>query len=215
MNIPKYAASIFIGATLLATACGSTATVVDQTSAVSEAPATTESAPPTDAPATTTTAAAPSTTETTVAETTTTTAAPTTTTTTPLYLVASYDPTRDPFADIDDAVSRAAAEEKSVVAIVGGDWCPDCINIDNFIKQRPELETTLTNQFIFVKVNLSEENENDEWISQHPDFGWVPHFYIFDGSGALTDSYDTRGLMTDGLFDESKFQVFLTEQTAS
>lgn len=222
MTSTKLLASLLLSMGLLAVACGSTANTVEQASAVSDAPAATGETPDTEAPETTetpetTATAAPTTTEattTTALETTTTTAAPTTTTT-PLYFVGSYDPSRDPFTDIDDAVSRAATEDKSVIAIVGGDWCPDCINIDAFITGRPELEASLTSDFIFVKVNLSEENENTEWLSQHPGFEWVPHFYIFDGAGELTDSYDTRGLMTSGLFDEAKFATFIADQASA
>ncbi len=182
------------------TAATTATTVVETTT---EAPTTTVAPATTASPTTTTTAAS-------------TTEAPTTTEALepiPLYLVDSYDPARDPFVDVADAVDLAGARGKQVIAIVGGDWCPDCIVIDQFIADRPELHDSLAEQFALVKVNLSEENENRTWWEQYPAFEWVPHFYVFDGDGALVDSYDTRGLMRDGRFQDDLFEQFIAERS--
>jgi len=196
---------------LLAGCSGTTtATTSEDTSTTTTAPTTTTTQAPTT---TTTTTEAPTTTTTQApTTTTTTTAAPTTTTTTPLYLVSLYDPERDPAADMADAQARAALESKSVLAIVGGDWCPDCVVMDQFIADRPGLADALHDNFIIVKVNLSEENQNEDWWSQYPVFEWVPHFYVFDGEGALTQSYDTRGLMESGTFQEDLFISFINSE---
>lgn len=199
----------------LSSGCGSASSVAETGDSAPAATTTVEVAttlapsstasPPTSAQPTTTieptTAAAP----------TTTVAAATSTTTSPLYLVDVYDPNRDPFADMEDARSRASLEGKHFIAIVGGDWCPDCLNFDAFVKERPALSAAMHEQFILVKMNLSEENENQEWLDQFPELEWVPHFFIFDGAGLLAESYDTRALMTDGLFDEAKLEAFVAD----
>lgn len=128
-----------------------------------------------------------------------------------LFFVATYDPERDPAEDVAGALEVAAEEGKQVLLIVGGDWCITCHILEGFIKQTPEVATGLQENFVLVKVNYSEDNENEAFLSEYPDIEWFPHFFILNQAGTLAESYDTRGLETDGLYDEAKFLSFLAE----
>lgn len=67
----------------------------------------------------------------------------------------------------------------------------------------------MEDNFVMVKVNYSEDNRNEAFLNQYPDFEWVPHFYIFDDDGSLLHSYDTRALETDGLPNGAKIMAFV------
>lgn len=199
---------------LLIAACGGESEAVVSGKPVEQASATESEAVTTTTEAVTTTTQAPPTTElatTTTSETTTTAEASTTSppATSPLYVVDAYDPERDAFSDLENAIAAAAADGKHVIAIVGGDWCPDCLNFDTFLKDRPDLFDAMHSEFVIAKITLDADNENVEFLAQYPQFEWVPHFFIFDGTGSLVESYDTRGLMENGLFDEAAFDQFL------
>jgi hypothetical protein len=104
-------------------------------------------------------------------ETTTTAAVQTTTAPlSPLYLVDTYDPGRDPAADLDNALRVARAEDRLVILIVGGDWCPDCFTLDAFIAGDTERASRLQSEAALVKVNISAENETQAFLSTFPAF---------------------------------------------
>ena len=126
-----------------------------------------------------------------------------------LYLVDVYDFERDPFEDLAAAVEIAGVSNKMIILEVGGDWCPDCHNLKYFIEDNHEIREALASQYIIVKVNLSNENRNEDFIGQYPDFEWVPHFAILDSSGEFVRPLDTRELMSNGLFDAEKFWAFI------
>lgn len=126
-----------------------------------------------------------------------------------IYAVANYDPARNPEEDVADALAQAAAEAKRVLLIVGGDWCITCHMLEAYIAQTPAVAEGLTRNFVLVKVNFSEENENETFLGQYPDIEWYPHFFILENDGTLVDSYDTRQLETEGSYDYEKFLSFL------
>ncbi len=198
MKLPRIKA-VVTGLVLLSGACAaeSEPAAVATTAQVetTEAPTTTTAPTTTQAPTTT---AAPTTTE-----------ASTTSVPPKLYEVGIYDPERDPQTDLEAAQLRASTEGKQVILEVGGDWCPDCVNLVAFLEANPEVNAQLAERFVMVKVNLSAENENKEFLSGYPAFEWVPHFYIVNADGSLAESYDTRGLQENTKFTVAAFDAFL------
>lgn len=126
-----------------------------------------------------------------------------------LYAVDVYDPERDAAQDLKDALVLAKNANKKVILEIGGDWCPDCINLEKFIQDNRDIEEEMARQYFIVKVNISKENLNKAFLSQYPTFEWVPHFFILDHDGTLVKSLDTRVLMKDGKFDLDNFWNFL------
>ena len=59
---------------------------------------------------------------------------------------------------------------------------------------------------------LYEVITNEAFLAEYPEIEWFPHFFILDADGTLAESYDTRGLETDGVYDEAKFLDFLAER---
>jgi len=125
-----------------------------------------------------------------------------------------YDPARDPFQDFRQAITLAQAEQKVVLITVGGDWCGYCHDIAHFMKTNPKVNKALNEHFVQLKVNISEENDNAEFLSHFPEFNGVPHFFVLDASGQLLNSQPTgdfEGFFTG--YSEFKFLTFLRQFT--
>ena len=122
-----------------------------------------------------------------------------------------YDPARDPVADFKAAAGDAAKQDKLVLMILGGDWCSWCHRLDKFISSRPELNKRLHEQFVVMKVNFSEDNENEAFISTLPEFLGYPHFFIARADQTIIGAQNT-GLLEDGeSYSQEAIEAFLTE----
>lgn len=122
-----------------------------------------------------------------------------------------FDPTRDPKINLQKAVETAAKSGKHIILDVGGEWCGWCVYMDKFIAQNPTLARLRDNNFVWVKVNYSEENENPEFLSAYPAATGYPHLYVLDETGKLLQSQDTSVLEKGDGYDLSKFTAFLTK----
>lgn len=109
-----------------------------------------------------------------------------------------FDPTRDPFADLKNAVEYAQIENKRILLDVGGEWCIWCHRLDNFIETNEELKNYLLNNYLVVKVNFSPENKNEKFLSQFPKISGYPHFFVLENDGNLLHSQET------GLLEKEK-----------
>jgi hypothetical protein len=59
--------------------------------------------------------------------------------------------------------------------------------------------------------SLSEENENKEFLSVHPEIEDYPHLFIFDETGKLVHSKDTSEREQKETGDLAKFAACLKE----
>lgn len=123
--------------------------------------------------------------------------------------VSSYDPTRDPGKDLQTAMEVAQESGKNILIEVGGDWCIWCHRLDNFFVNNPELANIREDHFILVKVNFSEDNQNEAFLSDFPPVAGYPHIFILDSNGSLLHSQDTADLESGESYDLDKFMAFL------
>lgn len=108
-----------------------------------------------------------------------------------------YDPKRDAEVDVKEAIGEAARTGKRVLVEVGGEWCIWCHRLEEFFVAHPELIKTRDANFVVVKVNFSEENENKGLLEQYPKVAGYPHIFILGPEGAVLKSQDT-GELEDG-----------------
>jgi thiol-disulfide isomerase/thioredoxin len=47
--------------------------------------------------------------------------------------IAVYDPKSDPNLDLKKAILEAKKTNKNIIVLIGGDWCPSCVNFDSFL----------------------------------------------------------------------------------
>jgi len=106
-------------------------------------------------------------------------------------LVDVYDPARDPAQDLRQAILIAQKENKRIMLELGGDWCIWCKYMDEFYETHSDILRFRADHYVLVKVNFSDENMNQEFLSQYPAAAGYPHIYILDSDGTFLHSQDT------------------------
>ncbi|MGH8044129.1 MAG: thioredoxin family protein, partial [Stenotrophomonas sp.] len=81
-------------------------------------------------------------------------------------LNAQFDPARDPVADLATAKVEAQRGGKRIVLDVGGEWCSWCHLLDAFIEGDAEIRSFRDANYVWMKVNYSEDNENAAFLAQ-------------------------------------------------
>lgn len=109
-------------------------------------------------------------------------------------LVNVYDPARNPAEDLTQAIAIAQTQKKRIMLELGGDWCIWCKYIDEFYATHSEILQYRVEHYILVKVNVSEENMNEAFLSQYPQVDGYPHIFILESDGTFLHSQNTAEL---------------------
>jgi len=120
-----------------------------------------------------------------------------------------FNPKNDPYKDLELTVKEAQKSNKRIILDVGGEWCIWCHRIDSFIEENTKLKDYINKNFILLKINFSEENKNDKFLSQYPKVEGYPHFFVLNKNGELLHSQNTGLLEKDKSYDIQKFLEFL------
>ena len=120
-----------------------------------------------------------------------------------------FDPTRDTKIDLAKAIETASKNGKHIILDVGGEWCGWCVYMNKFFVQNSPLAKIRDENFVWVKINFSEENENKTFLSSYPEPSGYPHLYVLDSTGKLLHSHDTSALEKGKGYDLTKFTNFL------
>lgn len=121
----------------------------------------------------------------------------------------SYDPDRDPFTDSNKALQYATQTGRRVLIALGGDWCSYCLQLDDFITGDQQLHAALYDRFVVLKINVSEDNMNEDFRAGLPEINGYPHFFISRSDGSILYSKDTSQLLEDGTYSRTRFLQFL------
>ncbi len=127
-------------------------------------------------------------------------------------LVDFYDPSRNPAEDLSQAIVIAQKENKRIMLELGGDWCIWCKYMDDFYKSHLDILQARAENYVLVKVNVSEDTANEEFLSQFPEAAGYPHIYILESDGTFLHSQNTADL-EDGAdsYVPEVFMAFLEE----
>jgi len=128
----------------------------------------------------------------------------------PDYAV-KYDPARDAAQDLKQALADANESQKLVLIEIGGDWCIWCHRLDKFLHQDESHYKELTDIFVLMKVNASEENMNESFLSQFGKIPGYPHLLILAPKGDLLLSKSTSGLEQGESYSIPEFKKFMGE----
>jgi len=121
-----------------------------------------------------------------------------------------YDPQASAFEQLDAAVAKAAAEDKLLLLISGGDWCKWCHYLAAFLDRETALDAALHDVFVVQKVYVGDENMNKEFFATLPKAAGAPHFWVLSQKGELLASQDTLPLEDgDKSYDRAKFAAFI------
>lgn len=121
----------------------------------------------------------------------------------------AYDPARDPFADGREALRYARETGRRVLIEAGGEWCRYCQRLDHFIQNNPAVRNAFYKHFVVLKVNISDKNDNREFMADLPRIHGYPHFFIAEPDGALIHSQDTAQLLHRGAYSQERFLEFI------
>lgn len=123
-----------------------------------------------------------------------------------------FDSKANPKTDLEAAIARAKRENKRIVLDVGGEWCGWCREMDDFLIRHAELNRLREENYVWLKVNFSEENENREFLAAYPQIKGYPHLFVLEKDGKFLFSKDTVQLEDGGKsYNLQKFADFLNE----
>ena len=125
-----------------------------------------------------------------------------------------YNPDANAAADIEAAVKKAAAENKFVLIMAGGNWCSWCLEFNRSSKADPKIDSAINSSFIWYHLNWSKENINDAVFAKYgyPQRFGFPIFIILDGRGQRLNAQNSEYL-EDGKksYDQKKVLSFLEQ----
>ena len=119
-----------------------------------------------------------------------------------------YDPARDPFNDGHSAIQLAKQTQRRILIEVGGDWCKWCHLMDGFLDENPDVKAMMHQTFVMLKVNVSDANANEKFLSSFPKPLGYPHMYVSDTDGSVLLSKDTADFLIKGKYSREKFIEF-------
>jgi hypothetical protein len=121
-----------------------------------------------------------------------------------------YDPKADPFEQYQQAIATAEASNKLVLIIAGGDWCRWCHVLNRFVEKNADVERSLSDTFVVMKVYVGPGNFNELFFSQLPTAYGAPYFWIVSPErevlGAQSTAKLERGTST---YDKDRFLAFI------
>jgi hypothetical protein len=123
-----------------------------------------------------------------------------------------YDPQADPFEQYHAAIEEAAASNKLVLIVAGGDWCRWCHVLNRFVSNNKDVEQALEETFVVMKVYVGPENYNELFFSQLPEAYGAPHFWIVSPQREVLGSQSTAKLERGrNGYDKDRFLAFIGE----
>jgi len=125
----------------------------------------------------------------------------------PIYST-SYDPTRDAFKDGAAAVKLATQTNRRILIELGGDWCKWCHQMDAFFDNNPDIKQKLHETFVILKINVSDANDNAEFLKAFPEPLGYPHMYVSEQNGSVLWSQDTAEFLSNGKYTRESFLAF-------
>ena len=121
----------------------------------------------------------------------------------------SYDASRDPAKDLQDAIAVATQKNKRILLEVGGDWCVYCNIMDETFDSHAKLRKARDDNYVTLKVYYNTDNANETFLSKYPKIADYPHFFVLDSNGALLHSQPTHPFEHGTKYNADKINSFL------
>lgn len=122
-----------------------------------------------------------------------------------------YDDQRDPFKDATAALALAKETNRQVLIEIGGNWCSWCHKMDTFLNNNPDVYQALHANYVLLKINVSDSNENEAFMTALPPVLGYPHMYVSSASGKMLLSKDTAELLAGNNYSRTNWFAFLNK----
>ncbi|MCI6159921.1 MAG: thioredoxin family protein [Prevotella sp.] len=132
-----------------------------------------------------------------------------------------YDENINPLEQIDKAVAQAAAEGKHVICQIGGNWCPWCLRLADFIASDSTISQTVSNHFVYIHVNYDPRKKGNGAKARQaaammkrlgsPRHGF-PVLVVLDKTGKVIHTQETGSLEKEKSYDRQKVLQFFLSQ---
>ncbi|WP_286233969.1 thioredoxin family protein [Thalassotalea sediminis] len=127
-----------------------------------------------------------------------------------------YDEARNPFDDARAAIKLATDTERNILIEIGGNWCVWCQKMDVFLIKNPDVYRALHQQFVLLKINVSEHNDNNDFLKSLPPVVGYPHIFVSTGKGKVMLSKDTGEFIdTNGEHSRAAWLTFIDNWNVS
>lgn len=126
-----------------------------------------------------------------------------------------FDHKRDPFKDAVDAIALAKSSNRNVLIEIGGNWCSWCHKMDAFLAENNDIYQQLHAKFVLLKINVSDTNDNADFMKSLPPVLGYPHMYVATQSGKMILSKDTAELLNNEKYSRQLWQAFIEQWQAS
>lgn len=134
-----------------------------------------------------------------------------------------YNESVDPMTQIDNALTKAKAENKFVVCQVGGNWCPWCLRFADFVEKDTIVNRTVNDNFVLVHVNYNpRKSGGDESVAKatklmrrlgNPARFGFPVFVVLDADGNVLHIQDSSFLEEGHGYSQKKTLRFFKNWT--
>lgn len=81
--------------------------------------------------------------------------------------------------------------------------------LHKFVEQEPSVREYLASHYVVVRVNYSDDNSNEAFLSRYPKITGYPHLFVLDQDGKLLHSQDTGVLESGKTYNAEAFGAFL------
>jgi thioredoxin-related protein len=131
-------------------------------------------------------------------------------TTLPMYSL-YFNKHTNPHKDLAVALKKAKKENKNILLLVGGNWCPWCRSFDSFLEKNKELEKLFYTSFEVVRVYYGSgiSKEGQTLLKQFPNLGETPSIYILDNNAKLLHTQKSSMLELGYSYDKKKLEEFI------
>lgn len=122
-----------------------------------------------------------------------------------------YDENIDPIAQIDEAVVKAKESGKFVICQVGGNWCPWCLRLADFIEKDEEIKGLIDANYLYIHVNYPRKNAVEALMKKlkNPGRFGYPALVVLNQNGEVIHIQDSSFLEEGKGYDREKVLRFL------
>lgn len=122
-----------------------------------------------------------------------------------------YNPELDGVKQIIEAVEAAKNSNKHVLIQVGGDWCPWCIKLHNYIAEHERVDSIIRADYIFILLNYDKKNKSPEAMKMldYPQRFGFPVLVILNDEGKRVHTQNTLYLEKEKSYNEKLLINFL------